>query len=146
MAGRILNRRELRKQTDQAQLPMPLTPGPGVVAAPATTTGKPPGSAPRGRKPRKKKEPPRFCARWCVYDAAMKQVAVFDYNQRAAAEQKIVDLASRKKRHPFPPNHQGDHASARSSRAVPCLSQGAEGKIILLEWTDYRTRSSQLLR
>ena len=93
MSGRILNRRELRKQTDQAKPPVPLQPGPGVVAAPTTTTAK----APRGKKPRKKKAPPRFRARWCVYDAAMKQIAVFDYNQRAAAEQKIIDLAARKK-------------------------------------------------
>ena len=93
MAGRILNRRELRKQTDQAKPAMPLEPGPKAVAGPTPPTVK----APRGKKPRKKKAPPRFRARWCVYDAAMKQVAVFDYNQRAAAEQKIIDLAARKK-------------------------------------------------
>ncbi len=93
MPSRILNRRELRKQTDQAESAMLREPGPKAVAGPTPATAK----APRGRKPRKKKAPPRYCARWCVYDAAMKQIAVFDYNQRAAAEKKVIDLAARKK-------------------------------------------------
>ena len=35
-------------------------------------------------------------ARWGVFDASMKQVAIFDYNQRPAAEQKAVELAAKK--------------------------------------------------
>jgi len=98
MAGRILNRRELRKQADQAEPPLANEPAPDAVVVPTTKTGKAkPARAPAVKKPRKKKAPPRWCARWAVFDAAMKQVAVFDYNQRTAAEQKIVDLAAKKK-------------------------------------------------
>jgi hypothetical protein len=50
-----------------------------------------------GRKPRKVKAPPRLRARWGVFDAGMKQVAIFDYNQRAAAAAKLADLLARKK-------------------------------------------------
>lgn len=51
---------------------------------------------PKPKKVRKKKEPPRLCARWGVFDAAMRQVAVFDYNQRAEADRKVADLKSKK--------------------------------------------------
>jgi hypothetical protein len=53
-------------------------------------------AAPKAKKPRKKKEPPRLCARWGVFDAAMKQVAIFDYSQRAEAQQKIAELQAKK--------------------------------------------------
>jgi hypothetical protein len=98
MAGRILNRRELRKQADQA--------GQAEVAAPdATPAVTPPAkrarakapAAPKVRKPRAKKAPPRLRARWGVFDAGMKQVAIFDYNQRAAADEKLADLLARNK-------------------------------------------------
>ena len=36
-------------------------------------------------------------ARWGVFDGGMKQVAVFDYNQRAAADEKLADLLGRHK-------------------------------------------------
>ena len=36
-------------------------------------------------------------ARWGVFDGGMKQVAVFDYNQRGAADQKVADLNAQKK-------------------------------------------------
>jgi hypothetical protein len=36
-------------------------------------------------------------ARWGVFDSALKQVAIFDYNQRAAAEDKLADLLAKKK-------------------------------------------------
>jgi hypothetical protein len=49
------------------------------------------------RKPRKPKAAPRMRARWGVFDASMKQVAVFDYKDRAAADAKVAELlASRK--------------------------------------------------
>jgi hypothetical protein len=95
MARRILNRRELRKAADQAEQ----TPA-DEAAAPAKR-GKKEGAgateaAPKAKRPRKKKEPPRLCARWGVFDAAMKQVAIFDYNQLAEANQKIAELAAKK--------------------------------------------------
>lgn len=111
MAGRILNRRELRKQSDAADGVAPADEaapeGEAVEAAPVkkARTKKAPGEpkAPKvpkvakGRKPRAKKAPPRMCARWGVFDGSMKQVAVFDYNQRAAADEKLADLQAKKK-------------------------------------------------
>jgi hypothetical protein len=92
-ARRTLNRRELRKQADQAaaetQAAAPVEEAPGKSAK-----SKP--AAPKVKKPRKKKEPPRLCARWGVFDSSMKQVAVFNYNQRDEADRKVADLMSKK--------------------------------------------------
>ena len=90
MARRVLNRREMRKQSDAAELVTP-----AAEAEPKAAT---PAKAPRVRKPstRKKKEPPRLVARWGVFDGAMKQVAVFDYNQRDRADLKVAELAAKK--------------------------------------------------
>jgi len=100
MAGRILNRRELRKQSDQADQNAAVeenAPDAGSpTAAPAKKGKAKAKAAPKVKKPRKKKEPARMCARWGVFDASMKQVAIFDYNQRAAADQKVADLVAKK--------------------------------------------------
>ena len=100
MARRVLNRRELRKASDAAeQQGAPAEASADATAeAPAKKRGraKASGDAPKVKKTRKKKEPPRLCARWGVFDAAMKQVAIFDYNQRAEADQKIADLKAKK--------------------------------------------------
>ena len=97
MAGRILDRRELRKQADSAgQLE---TAGDAPAAAPPkkkAARAKAP-AVPKVRKSRAKKAPPRMRARWGVFDPGMKQVAIFDYNQRAAADEKIADLLAKKK-------------------------------------------------
>jgi hypothetical protein len=97
MARRVLNRRELRKAADQADQQAPEAGNEEV----AVTRGKKgprakAGAAPKERKPRKRKEPPRMCARWGVFDAGMKQVAIFDYNQKAEANKKIADLSAKK--------------------------------------------------
>jgi hypothetical protein len=93
MARRILNRRELREQAEQTAAV--------AVAEPATTAkkaaAKKPSTSVKPKKARAKKAPIRQRARWGVFDTAMKQVAIFDYNQRAAADQKVVDLNTRKK-------------------------------------------------
>ncbi|MBV9126149.1 MAG: hypothetical protein JO112_22600 [Planctomycetes bacterium] len=94
MARRVLNRRELRKTADQAEQQ-------AQEKKRAADPGSPKKAAkekapPKAKKTRKKKEPPRMCARWGVFDAAMRQVAIFDYNQRAAADQKVADLAAKK--------------------------------------------------
>jgi hypothetical protein len=96
MTGRILNRRELRAQADAA--------GPADAATVAgAPTGPKSARKPRAKaaaktpRPRKPKVPPRMRARWGVFDNGMKQVAIFDYNQRAAADEKLADLLSRKK-------------------------------------------------
>src|ERR1700730_4800310 len=99
MAKRILNRRELRKASDQAeQQQQSGETGTEAIEMPSKKGAKAKApAAPKVKKPRKKKEPPRLCARWGVFDAGMKQVAIFNYNQRAQADQKIVDLLAKKK-------------------------------------------------
>lgn len=98
MAGRILNRRELRKQTDQAER---AEAGVSDLAAPAVlpegTAKRKSSAAAKVRKPRKSKAIPRMRALWCVYDGGMKEVALFDYNQRAAAEAKLAVLLGKHK-------------------------------------------------
>jgi hypothetical protein len=94
MAGRILNRRALREQADQAEQSQ------AVVSDAAPPEKQPKAkapTAPKGKRARAKKAPPRIRARWGVFDVAMKQVAIFDYNQRAAAEEKLADLLAKKK-------------------------------------------------
>ena len=90
MARRVLNRREMRKQADAAEV---VTPG-GQAESEAAAAEKP--AKKRKTSVRKKKEPPRLVARWGVFDGAMKQVAVFDYNQRPLADQKVAELAAKK--------------------------------------------------
>jgi hypothetical protein len=98
MAGRILNRRELRKQADQAEGPEAVVPDPASAVAPPERAVKRKAAAPpRARKPRKPKTPPRMRALWCVYDGGMKEVALFAYNQRTAAEEKLAALMGKQK-------------------------------------------------
>jgi hypothetical protein len=95
MAGRIRNRRELREQADQARA---AAPDAGLPAIPAEGPAKAKAPrAPRVKKARPKKAPPRLRARWGVFDGAMKQVAIFDYNQRAAADERLATLLARNK-------------------------------------------------
>jgi hypothetical protein len=90
MAKRVLNRRQLRSDAEQAARtePTPQAEVPAEAAAPAA-------KAPR-KRPSRKKEPARLRARWGVFNNAMKQVAIYDYNQRGEAEQKLADLNARK--------------------------------------------------
>jgi hypothetical protein len=100
MAGRILNRRELRQQADQAEQQAASAEPDGTATAVPAKKGKAKAKAaavPKVKKPRiKKKAVVRLCARWGVFDGSMKQVAIFDYNQRAAADQKVADLIAKK--------------------------------------------------
>ena len=111
MAGRILNRRELRKQADRAEEPEAVVPDPAsAVAAPKRAAKRKAGATPRAKKPRKVKAPPRMRACWGVFDGSMKEVAIFDFNQRAAAEEKLTALLGKQKgvyflqivKHPMP--------------------------------------------
>jgi hypothetical protein len=98
MAGRILNRRELRKQADQAMKTEAVIPNSvSTVAPPERAAKRKAGATPRAKKPRKVKAPPRMRACWGVFDGSMKEVAIFDYNQRGAAEEKLTALLSKKK-------------------------------------------------
>jgi len=120
MAGRILNRRELRKQADEAEAresPQDSDAadeddededtgdaggdddeGPGADTEGGADDEAPPlaKKPAKARKPRKPKAAPRMRARWGVFDASMKRVAIFDYNQRAAADEKAAELAAKK--------------------------------------------------
>ncbi len=105
MAGRILNRRELPKPTDQGELQPPTRePGPNAGAPPAKKGRKAKTAAkPKTAKPRKKKEPVRVQVKWGVINGGRKQVALFDFNQRAAADQKVADLTTKKNAVPILP-------------------------------------------
>ena len=98
MVGQTLNRRGRHQQADQAQQPEAVGSDTSPVAAPPrnNAAAKAP-RAPKVKKARAKKAPPRLRARWGVFDATMKQVAIFDYDQRAAADEKLADLLARKK-------------------------------------------------
>jgi hypothetical protein len=103
MTGRILNRRMLREQADQAEqldsaaTDSTATGSAAAVILPMKRAKAKTASAPKVRKPRKLKSPPRLRARWGVFDAGMKQVAIFDYSQRAEADEKLADLLAKKK-------------------------------------------------
>lgn len=96
MAKRLLNRRELRKASDQAEQKKKPDEKDGTATAVPVKKTRAKSTTPKVKKPRKKKEPPRMCARWGVFDAGMKQVAIFNYNQRSEAEKKVADLAAKK--------------------------------------------------
>jgi hypothetical protein len=98
MAGRTLNRRVLREQADQAEQLATADAGESSPAAPRAKKARAkPGAVPKVRKPRAKKAPARMRARWGVFDGSMKQVAIFDYCERAAADEKLADLMTKKK-------------------------------------------------
>jgi hypothetical protein len=98
MAGRILNRRALREQADQTAQSEAIVPDTPPVSTPSAKQRKARvPAAPKVKKVRVKKAPPRMRARWGVFDAGMKQLAIFDYNQRAAADEKVADLIAKKK-------------------------------------------------
>jgi hypothetical protein len=98
MAGRILNRRTLREHAHQIEGTKAIALVTAVVAVPPKKQPKAKTpAAPKVKKTRAKKEPPRLRARWGVFDSGMKQVAIFDYNQRAAADERLADLLAKKK-------------------------------------------------
>src|SRR5262249_55590906 len=92
MARRVLNRRQLRAESDDAAR-AEATP----AAAPAMAGAPVPAKATRkSRKARVPKEPPRLRAFWGVVGGGMKQVAVFRYNQRAEADARVAQLSAGK--------------------------------------------------
>src|SRR5437879_387931 len=97
MAGRILNRRALREQADSVEQSEAIESESAVAAPPKKPRKAKAATAPKVKKVRAKKAPARMRARWGVFDAGMKQVAIFDYNQRAGADQKLADLLAKKK-------------------------------------------------
>lgn len=103
MAKRVLNRRQLRDEADQAARTPPAdagdpaAPPPAKAKARAKAAAKPKAEkAPRKPRVKKVKEPERVRAYWGVFDNAMKRVAIFHYNQRDAATQKMAALNTNK--------------------------------------------------
>jgi hypothetical protein len=106
MTTRVLNRRALRGQHDQAhQAEQPAageTPAPpeakkprarkAVAVKPAKAKAQPKS---RVRK-KVEKVVPRMVARWIVFDNSMKRVAVFEYKNRAGADDKLAAARERK--------------------------------------------------
>ena len=97
MAGRVLNRRQLREQADQAESAGAAAPAAGLAEAPAKKKARAKAPAAPRVRPARAKKAPRMRARWGVFDGGMKQVAVFDYNQRADADEKLAHLLATKK-------------------------------------------------
>ncbi len=93
MAGRNLDRRKPRRQAERVEEPKAASDTALAVVPPEKKAKK----VPAPKKTRAKKAPPRMRARWGVFDSGMKQVAIFDYNQRAAADEKLADLLAKKK-------------------------------------------------
>lgn len=97
MGSRILNRRQLRKQSDQVEQTETGATATAATLAVSEGTAKRKPAVAAVRKPRKSKVPPRMRAMWCIYDGGMKEIALFDYNQRAAAEAKLTVLLGKPK-------------------------------------------------
>jgi hypothetical protein len=118
MASRILNRHKLRLQADQAAQPVETDSG---APAAAGTAGKKKAAAkaPKPRKPRKLKTPPRLRARWGLFDGSMKQVAIFDYRDRIGADEKLAALLDKKKGSYFLQIVKDEMPEPMSADAVP---------------------------
>lgn len=102
MAKRVLNRRQLRDDADAAarvETPAPQETDVAAEDAPVKKKAAPRKKAAAGPRPKrtaKKKDPVRMRARWAVFDGGMKQIAVFDYSNRDAADQKLADMNAKK--------------------------------------------------
>jgi hypothetical protein len=88
MAGRILNRMDLRRQAELAEERGPRAPQNEADSARGTSGRR--SSGPRAQEA-------RVCARWGVFDGAMKLVETFDFNQKAQAEQLAAELNAARK-------------------------------------------------
>lgn len=96
MASRLLNRHNLRRQAEHVEPAADADSRVAVLPLKKPRKARTP-AVPKIRKPRAKKLPPRMCARWGVFDAAMKQVAIFNFNERTAADEKLAELLAKKK-------------------------------------------------
>lgn len=98
MARRVLDRRKLRAESETVQAleakekPVGKT---KKVKAEVLVDGVPVVKVKKVRV-KKVKLPPRMRVRWCIYDAAMKPVALFDYNQRPAAQARLAEYLEKK--------------------------------------------------
>jgi hypothetical protein len=98
MAGRILDRRKLREHAEGGEQESEVNLDTANIAVlPKKNAKMKEPKAPKVKKPRAKKTPPILYAHWGVFDKSMNQVAIFDYNQRAAAEEKVTELNAKAK-------------------------------------------------
>jgi len=89
MARKVLNRKELREESDAAEREGKAK---KKVAKPADEEGK---KKPVKRKSRSKTpKEVRLKAFWGVFNQSMKRVALFDYSQRKQAEKKAAELST----------------------------------------------------
>ncbi|HKI38695.1 MAG TPA: hypothetical protein VKA46_43000 [Gemmataceae bacterium] len=87
MAGRILNRMDLRRQAELAEERGPRAPEREADVGRGSASRRSSGPRDQGR----------VCARWGVFDGAMTLVETFDYNQRAQAERRVAELNAARK-------------------------------------------------
>jgi len=105
MAGRVISRRALRDE--HAQVEQQQAEGGEPTPAPKAAVRKPrvkkptdpaapkPPAKPRVRR-KAAKVAPRMFARWVVCDGGLKHVAVFEYKDRAGADDKLAEMLLRK--------------------------------------------------
>jgi hypothetical protein len=111
MARKVLKRSKLREQAAAAKKLQKKTPAAAKKADKTKPLGKPAGeekqkvksraaalklNESKPKKPRAKKLPPRMRVRWCIYDASMKPVAMFDYKQQKAAQASLAQYLEKK--------------------------------------------------
>ncbi len=90
MARKILNRKELREESDSAER----AEGQEGEAAPKTKEKK----APVKRKSRAKiAKEVRLKAFWGVFNQTLRRISLFDYSQRAEADKKAAELSESQK-------------------------------------------------
>jgi len=86
MAGKIVNRKELRAEVEAAERAKPKKAAKAKKAA-----------AKKKAKPRKSRAkvatPTRMKAYWGVFSQSLKRVALYEYADREAADQKAADLS-----------------------------------------------------
>jgi hypothetical protein len=88
MARKVLNRAELREESDAAER----------LAADTGTLEKPAAKAPVKRKSRAKvAKEVRLKAFWGVFNQSMRRIARFEYSERKQADQKAVEMSESQK-------------------------------------------------
>ncbi|MBL8823566.1 MAG: hypothetical protein JNJ77_13335 [Planctomycetia bacterium] len=97
MARRVLDRKKLRTEADAVATAKAKD---VKVKKTRKTKEVDPKAAvlPKVKKVRAKKVklPPRMRVRWCIYDGGMKPMAMFDYNQHAAAKARLAEYLEKK--------------------------------------------------
>ena len=92
MARKILNRKELREDADSAERAETQQEG-GAPAAPAKAK-KP---AAKGKKKSAKAKETRLKAFWGVFNQTLRRIALFEYSQRAEADNKAKEMTESQK-------------------------------------------------